>query len=478
MGAVTRTEVRPVTSAAAGETLSARIAAFVAATDAACIPANVMLALRCAALDGIASILSGVPEPVSRHVLDMVTGYDRGDQATIIGFGGRASLAGAALVNGTLAHACDYDDSSWTMWGHPTAPVLPAALAVCEHRGVSGAAMLTALGVGIEVAKALGIAMQPRHYKMGWHPTGTLGIFGAAAAAARALELSAEQAQMALGIAASASAGLRVNSGSMTKPLHVGFAARGGMEAALLARAGTTASPHALDGRGGFIDLYSPRDPVTPDAVAATAASLGNPYDVVSPGLSPKIYPCCSDIHAAIDATLDLCAEHGLVANRVRAVRCGVSSLAITNISRPILASVLDAKFSMQYCLAVTLTDGPPALRHFTAEALAAPNVRALMRRIEVTAHPDLAGAAGEAFSTPAIVEIETVDGRRLIKSVRAMRGHPERPVPYARLVEKFRECAEPILGANRTREAAALIDDLPALPDISPLLRSLVPSA
>jgi 2-methylcitrate dehydratase PrpD len=145
MVAVNQAEFCPVMPDAAGETLSARIATFVTATDAASVPADVMLGLRSSALDGIASILSGVPEPVSRHVRDMVTGYDRGDQATIIGFGGRASLAGAALVNGTLAHACDYDDSSWTMWGHPTAPVLPAALAACEHRGASGAAMLTAL---------------------------------------------------------------------------------------------------------------------------------------------------------------------------------------------------------------------------------------------------------------------------------------------------------------------------------------------
>jgi 2-methylcitrate dehydratase PrpD len=457
--------------------LGLRMATWACGLDGRKLPRAVVEKLKLAGLDTLAATLAGAGEEVARRVVPYARQGAGKGEAAIIGHRTRARLPGAALANGTMAHACDYDDSSWTMWGHPTAPVLPTALAACEHRGASGAAMLTALGVGIEVAKALGIAMQPRHYKMGWHPTGTLGIFGAAAAAASGLELSAEHVQMALGIAASASAGLRINSGSMTKPLHVGFASRDGMEAALLARAGTTANPHALDGRGGFIDLYSPRDPVTPDAVAAAAASLGNPYDVVSPGLSPKIYPCCSDIHAAIDATLDLCAEHGLSADRVRAVRCGVSSLAIINISRPIVASVLDAKFSMQYCLAVTLTEGPPALRHFTAEALAAPNVRALMRRIEVAAHPELAGAAGEAFSTPAIVEIETVDGRRLIKSVRAMRGHPERPVPYARLVEKFRECAEPVLGADRTREAAALIDELPALPEISPLLRSLVPS-
>jgi 2-methylcitrate dehydratase PrpD len=116
-------------------TLSARIATFVCATDALQLSDKVMLGLRSAALDGIASILSGVPEPVSRHVLEFTRGYDRGAQATLIGFGGRASLPVAALVNGTLGHACDYDDSSWTMWGHPTAPVLPAALATAEDAG-------------------------------------------------------------------------------------------------------------------------------------------------------------------------------------------------------------------------------------------------------------------------------------------------------------------------------------------------------
>src|SRR5262245_14200137 len=472
----TRSDQRPTATGVAGSSLSARIAAFVCATDSSRLTNDVMLALRSAALDGIASILCGVPEPVSRHVLNLTASYDRGDQATLIGFGGRASLAGAALVNGTLAHACDYDDSSWTMWGHPTAPVLPVALATAESARTSGAAMLTAIAIGIEVEKALGIATQPRHYKTGWHPTGTLGVFGAAGAASRGLGLTLEQTQMALGIAASTSAGIRINSGSMTKPLHVGFAARDGLMAALLARAGTTASPHALDGKGGFIDIYAPTDAARTNAAEAAVASLGNPYDVISPGLSPKIYPCCSDIHAAIDGVLDLRDEHELTADRVRAIRCGVSSLAITNISRPVLASVLDAKFSMQYCVALSLSEGPPRLRHFTAEALEAAPIRALMQRVAVVAHPQLAGAAGEAFSTPAIVEIETVDGRRLTKSVPAMRGHPDRPVSYGRLVQKFRECAEPVLGAERTREAAALIDDLPTLRDVGALLQILVP--
>src|SRR5262249_23112958 len=150
---------------------------------------------------------------------------------------------------------------------------------------------------------ALGIGTQPRHYKRGWHPTGTLGVFGATAAGAKGLGLTREQTAHALGIACSASGGIRINSGSMTKPLHVGFAARTGMEAALLARAGVTSNPRALEGKGGFIDLYA-HDGNQPPAIDRIVASLGKPFDVVSPGLSPKIYPCCSDIHSAIDGAL------------------------------------------------------------------------------------------------------------------------------------------------------------------------------
>lgn len=457
--------------------LSGHIADFVCSTDSSNLPSDVVRQLRSALLDGIASILSGVPEPVSRHVVSLVALGDHSTpQATIIGFGERTSLSGAALANGTLAHACEYDDSSWTMWGHATAPVLPAALAAAEYRCLSGMQMLGAFAVGLEVEKGLGIGMQPGHYKLGWHPTGTLGVFGATAAAAKALGLAHDQVQAALGIAASTSASLRVNSGSMTKPLHVGFAARNGMEAALLAVAGVTSSPHALDGPSGFLDVYAP-DHASIDRVAkAIVESMGKPFDVVSPGLSPKIYPCCSDIHAAIDGVLDLREEHGLSPDGIEKVKCGVSPLAVSNISRLEVRSALDARFSLHYCVAVALCDGTVNLTSFTDEAVRSPRVRKVMKLIEVNVDPELSDKTSETFSTPAIVQILTTDGRKLRKVVREMRGHPNRPVSYARLAQKFRECAEPVLGRDRSREALSMIDDIESVGKVSELIWRLVP--
>ena len=455
--------------------LSVRLATFVCDTNASDLSSEVVRQLRSAALDGIASILSGSPEAVSRHVAAQVTSTYGAGPATLIGFGGKSSLVGAALANGTSAHACDYDDSSWTMWGHPTAPVLPPALAAAEARGSSGAELLAAFAVGLEVEKALGIGIQPGHYKTGWHPTGTLGVFGATAAAAKALGLSREQVQMALGLAVSVAASLRINSGSMTKPLHVGFAARNGMEAALLARAGVTSSPRAFDGRAGFLDVYAPGHPPTAEVVERIIASLGRPFDVVSPGLSPKIYPCCSDTHAAIDAALDLREERGLSAATIDKVLCGVSPLALANISRPTIDSVLDAKFSIQYCVAVALCSGRVGLDAFTEEAVRAPDIRRFMERIEVDADPELSGE--ETFSSPASVYLHTHDGLRHRKVVTAMRGHPSRPVSYDRLVQKLEECAEPVLGAGRTSEVVSLMADIAEVRDVNELTRKLVPA-
>ncbi|MBV9219191.1 MAG: MmgE/PrpD family protein, partial [Methylobacteriaceae bacterium] len=354
--------------------LSPGLAEFVCDLEASQLPSEVVDRLRLTVLDGIACMLAGTRDPLFGQIAGDLVASAQGS-SIIVGTALTSSPAGAAFANGTLAHACDYDDSSWTMWGHPTAPLLPAVLSAAQMTGLSGIKALVAFVAGLEVEKALGILMQPDHYRRGWHPTATLGVFGATAGAAKALRLSAVELQAAFGIAASLSAGLRINAGSSTKPLHCGFAARHGLEAALLAKHGVTASPDALGGANGFLGLYSGQ---TSPSVADALSRLGNPYEVIDPGLSPKLYPCCSDTHCAVDGLLDLKARHGLTHGDVRRISLAIAPMAGPNVMRRDPTTPTQARFSLSHCAAAAFVHGRLGLEQFEAACLQAPTVREL----------------------------------------------------------------------------------------------------
>jgi 2-methylcitrate dehydratase PrpD len=460
-----------VNSVTMPKNLEARISDWISALDRRALSPAVVEKLKLAALDTFAAILSGVSEAVSRKVVAFAEVPADRAEASIIGFAARADLRGAALANGTMGHACDYDDSSWTMWGHPTAPVLPAVLAIAEHRDRSGMAFLVGLAAGLEIEKTLGLGCQPEHYDRGYHPTGSLGVFGAAAGAAKMLELDAARICMALGISASRAAGLRGNSGTMTKPLHVGFAARDGVEAALFAQAGMTASPTVISGALGFFGVCSP-DHGELDWITDR---LGNPFEVIDPGLSPKLYPSCSETHAATDAILQMRAE-GLRASDVRQICCGMTPAAYANLVYHDPTTPLQAKFSQEYCLAAPLVFGRLGLAEFDPDAVMNTEVRALIARTQVAIHPDLSGRDSVSFSSPAIVEVETNDGRALRKTIREMRGHPKNPLMPSEIEAKFIECGERVLPKAAVRNALANIQILDELASIRELVANLRP--
>jgi 2-methylcitrate dehydratase PrpD len=452
-------------------TLIESLAEFSEGINSSVLSASVETALKVAVLDCLGVTIAGALEPVSRAVLRLVNQGPERQDATIIGHLPRASsIEAAALANGTMAHACDYDDSSFTMWGHATAPVLPAILAVAEMRDSSGRDVLVGLAVALEVEKALGLAVQPVHYKLGWHPTGTLGVFGATAGAAKLLSLDKMATEAAFGIAASRAAGVRANVGTMTKPLHVGFAARDGITAAMLASAGVTASTSALEGPNGFFSTYAPGT----EDVRWIGQRLGSPFEVVSPGLVYKLYPCCADLHASIDAMLDLKQECLLEPNSVRRVRCGITPLAADNAPYRDPKTPLEAKFSQEYVLAAALVRGHLGLKEFTLDAINDRSIREVRRRVEVYVAPELSGPDSVQFASPAIVDVETSDGQRLRKLVRHMRGHPSNPLAASDLEDKFAACTEGILNSAVVRHVIETVRDLHALRSIRPLMAAL----
>lgn len=454
-----------------GEMLIQRIGAFGEGLDGASLAAPVLEALKLATLDSIGVILAGSSQPISRTVVQTFAGVSGGPAATILCQPpGSTTMTAAALANGTMAHACDYDDASFSMWGHATAPVLPAALAAAETRDLPGRDFLAALALGLEVEKAMGLAAQPEHYTLGWHPTATLGVFGAAAGAAKALGLTREKIAAALGIAASRSAGIRANVGTMVKPLHAGFAARDGLEAALLASAGVHPSPTALEGPDGFFQAYAPGH----GDLERVADGLGNPFEVLSPGLVYKLYPCCGDLHASIEALLALRTEHRLGPDDVRRIRCGVTLLAANNAPYRDPQTPLEAKFSQEYVLAAALVRGRLGLDEFTTAAIRDPAIRTVLSRVEVVPAPELAGPDSVSFASPAMLSIETRDGRVLRGEVRQMRGHPANPLSATDLREKFMSCAADVLGVVRSRAVRALVMKLDELPSIRELVAAL----
>ncbi|MDO8613485.1 MAG: MmgE/PrpD family protein, partial [Dehalococcoidia bacterium] len=296
-----------------------RLARFVAETQR--VPEDAILQARRAVLDTLGVALAGSREESARAVVDWLRDQGGRPEAAVLGRALRLPAADAALANGIAAHALDFDDVSLSMRGHPSAPLLPAVLALGEAAGSSGRDLLTAFVLGFEVEAKLGRAIGAPHYALGWHATSTLGTLGAAAAGARLLRLDAGRTQMTLGIAASLASGLQQNFGSMTKPLHAGWAARGGVVAAQLAARGFSADAEAIEGPSGFLRAMS--GGAEPDLTPFDA--LGEPFEIVTPGVGVKLYPCCYAVHRSLDAVLALRTAHGIEPGGVAEVRVEVS---------------------------------------------------------------------------------------------------------------------------------------------------------
>ncbi len=358
-----------------------RVAQYVAATPAGSIPAEVTERAKLALLDYVGVTIAGLDEPVSRLIVRQI---GRGGEATVIGHGFRSSPAEVALANATIGHALDYDDSNMVLGGHPSVPVLPAILALGQVGRRDGAAVLDAYVIGFEVMMAISKAVNFAHYEKGWHPTATIGTFGAAAACARILGLDARQAMVALSLAASMASGVKANFGTMAKPLQVGEAARRGVFCALLAAEGATASADALEGRQGFLNVYN-----GPGQYRAEALDeLGNGFELMRSALKFKKYGCCGSTHAPIDAALSLRAEHGLTASEIASVRIGLNARRRPHVDRPVVAESLAAKFSVQFTVAAALADGAVGLRHFSDDAIARADLQSMIARTEVVDLP------------------------------------------------------------------------------------------
>ncbi len=446
---------------------TAALAAFVAGLRPRDVPEPVREQVRRAFLDTLAVALAGASEPCARITADYARKLAAVPEATLFGLGVRTAAAEAALVNGTAAHALDYDDVSEAMMGHPSAPLVPAIVASAERAGASGEEATLAYVAGFEVQARLGRMLGPSHYARGWHPTSTLGTLGAAAAASRIFGLDEHRTSMALGMACSLAAGCRQQFGSMTKPLHAGVAARNGVTAALLAADGLTADPTAIEAPLGFGRLYG-GDGLDVDR---GLHGLGETWLILEPGIGVKKYPCCYATHCALDAALELRGLHGERVAAARAVEVVAPQGALAPLIHDRPATGLEGKFSMPYCVAAALTDGDVRLATFSDEAVMRPEVRRLMERVRVREEP-----RREGVRTPFYAELRLDLGDMQVRAfVDTPRGDPRKPLTWGELVDKFRDCAAGLPPA-RTERALSQIEKLDRLERVADLAATLGP--
>mgnify|MGYP002624016546 CR=1 FL=1 len=382
--------------------------------------------------------VGGAPHPGVAAAARAAAAFGGGEAvATLLGLRRRADPMAAALVNGISSHVLDFDDTHEAALIHPSAPVLPAALALAEARGADGAELLAAFLLGVEVACRVGRAVMPAHYDAGWHATGTLGAIGAAAAAARLLGLDAERTAWALGIAATQPVGLRVHFGSMTKSLHPGRAAQNGLLAALLAAEGFDAAPDAIEGRRGFAEVLT-----TGFAPERIAEGLGARWEIM--GNTYKPFACGLVVHPVIDCCLRLRAAPGFSAGAVERVRLRVHPLVMDLTGKREPGSGLEGKFSVFHAAAVALLDGAGGEAQFSDARVTAPEVVALRRRVEAVVDP----ACGRTEAEVAVA-LRGGGAEELRAATAAPLGSLANPMPDAALGAKFLDLAAPVLGAR-----------------------------
>jgi 2-methylcitrate dehydratase PrpD len=447
---------------------TARLAEFVVKTSLRDCPDAALAQVRRAALDSLGVVLAGAPEPVAMSVRAVARAEGGAPLCTVIGTSLRTSPTWASLANGTAGHAHDFDDTSFALMGHPSVPLLAAALAAAEAEPADGAAVVLAYLVGFEVSAALGAALNPDHYTRGWHATASIGSIGCAAAASSVLRLDPVQTRHALGLAASLASGLKENFGSMTKPFHAGHAARNGVFAAMVAREGLTASDSALEGRQGYAAAFS-QTTLAPDAFDA----LGQRWQVLTSGIAIKPYPSCALTHSAIDALLALRARHGLAADQVAEVSVGVNHVVPDVLRHASPTSGLERKFSMQFCAAAALATGRVDLGSFGDGPVTDTGTRELMGRVRMVVDPKLPDGLNEHAWTR--VNLRLRDGRTLESAPRGASGHPDQPLTDAQLRDKFLACAIPLIGAGEAEGVAAQLTHLEDIPDIRALTARLV---
>jgi 2-methylcitrate dehydratase PrpD len=453
----------PVRSVSAAPALTAELAQKVVATRYDDLPQDVRALVRQCVLDWLAVTLAGSRDELARILVDEATEQGGKPVATLIGFATKAPTQQAALVNGTVSHALDYDDVNLTMTGHPTVPLVASLLALCEARGASGKDFIAAFVAGYETICRVGTLVAPGHYSRGFHATATVGSFGAAAACAHLLGLDAAKTATALGIAGTQAAGLKSMFGTMCKPLHAGKAAQNGLIGASLAARGFTSRSDVLECAQGFAATQSPD--FYPDRALADPPHGYHLRDNLF-----KYHAACYLTHAPIESARKIRAQ-GIDPAAIREAMLKVDSGAskVCHILAP--KTGLEAKFSLRLTTALALSGVDTAsLETYSEKVATDPAITALRDKVSVDFQSSWPHAAAE-------LRVTLGDGRVL--EARHDAGVPATDLSAqgARIEAKFASLAAPVLGKTRAGELAAAVANLDSLRSLGELTRHCVPA-
>ena len=449
-----------------------KIAGFIVDTGYEDIPRDAVEKAKRTALDCLGAALAGVVEPVSQAITGYVTKLGGPSQASVFGAGLKVSVQDAALADGVIAHALDYDDCGVKI-GHPSVLVLPAVLSLGEHLGASGQDILTAYIVGLEVEGKLALhadfkLMQARLNHQTWY-----GSIGAAAACAKLLRLDVAKTRMALGIGANFACGLSANHGSMAGAMAAGNACRNGVTAALMAQEGVTANPNIIEAKNGFYDTLVGRDHYDAERMAD---GLGDPFYIESPGIGLKKYPSCYHTHRALDGVFQLLGEHRLSDKDIVEVDVGTSERAMRVLAFSEPETPYQAKYSMPYCIAAAVVDHQVTLDTFTAHKMEDRGIVEAREKVhlsfpDVPIWPGLADVGPDTEFVGNPVTIRTTNGRSYSARVDIPRGDPALPLTDDELLSKYRDCGRSQLRPNDIERSVNLVLGLEKVTNIGTLM-------
>ena len=450
-------------SEAAGPTR--RLAEFVAGFRIADLPDAVVAQACDVVLDTVGCALGAWRDDADKAAIarDLAMGFASGPVAGIWGGGGaRADASLAALANGILANAADFDDTHKRALLHTGSVIVPPVLALAEEQGLDGAGTVAAVVAGYEVAVRVGMAVMPTHYRF-WHSTATNGTFGAAAAAARVLGLDADKTQMVLGFAGTQAAGLNTffTYGDFTKSMHPGKAAFNGVLSARLAALGATSPPTILEHEKGYVQAFSlePR-------LAALTEGLGSRWEILQNGF--KYFPSILASHAAIQATLDVVVAHDIKAADIAAITNETYATVASHFSAKNVSTAMGARVSVPYCVAVAALDREVGQAQFTPGRVMRGDVQDLLARTEVVAVPELTALYPDKF--PARVTVTLRDGRKLAATRYFPKGDPQEPLSRDEIEAKFLANAAARLSATQAAEVVRRVRGLPEAEDLGRL--------
>jgi 2-methylcitrate dehydratase PrpD len=449
--------------------VTAILAEFASRTRLSDIPAEAIAATKRHILDCTGVGLAACAEPSGRIVLDITREQGGNPTAAVIGTGIRTSTVSAAWANGALSHLLDFDDTGFS---HPTACILPAVLAMADETNASGADVVAAVCIGLEVFERMSSSGRQHEHvfrKRGFHPTSLYGCSAAAAGAGSIVGLNPKQMGAALGLAAANAGGLTQHFGTWGKGIHAGNAARAGVTAVLLARKDYLADPEGLEGRYGFYSAFHGDGNYTFEKMPN---GLGSVWSIVTPGLTVKRYPCCGGNLRALDAADALIQENGIRIDDVERLEVDVHPdlLDIVRFHKP--TEGFRGKFSIDYVLAAMLLDGRVDLDSFSDEYCQSPRLRAALELIRVNSRTDWPDDGVARRWSP--VTIVMKDGRSFTRQVDHVRGSPHNPMTRDELVAKYRHCAARVLPPEQLERSIVALETLETLPSVKDLIDTL----